>query len=97
MGTTINNESTTTESCDASAAALWFQGHNLNNFGRGQLGDATYRKSRLYAFGFLTTRLFVFHIFTVTSDALLFSWIHWHPFFHSKHHRRTDGGGMEMR
>ena len=57
MGATLNNESTTTESCDASTVALWFQGHNLNKFGRGQLGGATYRISRLYAFGFLTTRL----------------------------------------
>ena len=52
MGATINNESTTTESCDASAVALWFQGHNLNKFGRGQLGDATYRISDSMPLGF---------------------------------------------
>ena len=28
-------------------AHFWSQGHNLNNFGRGQLGDATYQTSRL--------------------------------------------------
>ena len=28
-------------------AHFWPQGHNLNNFGRGPLGDATYQISRL--------------------------------------------------
>ena len=41
---------------------FWRQGHNLNKIGRGPLGDATYRISRLYALWFQTRRFLKFHL-----------------------------------
>ena len=39
---------------------FWPQGHNLNKLGRGPLGDATYKISRLYA---LWAQTRFFHVF----------------------------------
>ena len=47
---------------------FWLQGNNLNNLGRGPLGEAMYQISKAWAFCFQTRRFFPYMALCKTSD-----------------------------
>ena len=51
------------QTCDPQCEPIQPQGHHMNKLGRGPLGDATYQKSKLYAFKFQRRRFLKFSFF----------------------------------